>query len=291
MDKFKDFMIRLISKILALLYVFYKISKFRWFKFYNSRSDNIVWIKTSPLKHPINYLLINDLLLDCAIIEALVNNKINYRVVVGSSIGRISNKNIFYSISKNCNPYNLINYSESLMHIVKQLSNQGNSMFPELDEVRYWENKGYMHRQFERLNIPHPKTKIIDKNYQIDLFKDLKYPVLIKEIHSAGSKGVHKIDDIIGLEKILKDLFSKGFSEIIIQNLVNMRRDLRVVILKDEVISYYWRINSSDEWKPTATSFGNSTKFGEFPEKWRSEFILYLTYSSSKNLILVLFNE
>tara|TARA_B100001250_G_scaffold412378_1_gene443426 strand:- start:9305 stop:10390 length:1086 start_codon:yes stop_codon:yes gene_type:complete len=276
MNRIFTFLNRLFSKVFALLYLLYKISKFKWFKLYSSSSDYIVWIKTSPFKHPIKYLLINDLLTDFAIIESLVKNKINYKIVIGGSIGKYSNKNIFYSVSKNCNPYNLINYSESLIHLVNQLSNQGNSIFPKEEEIRYWENKGYMHRQFEKLNIPHPKTLIVNKNFDINNFKDLEYPILIKEVHSAGSKGVYKIENRIELEKNLKNLFSLGSSEVLIQNLVNMRRDLRVVILKDEVISYYWRINSTNEWKPTATSYGNSTKFGDFPEKWRSEFISYL---------------
>ena len=30
-----------------------------------------------------------------------------------------------------------------------------------------------------------------------------------------------------------------------------MKRDLRVIIVNDEIVLHYWRINNSAEWKPT----------------------------------------
>ena len=58
--------------------------------------------------------------------------------------------------------------------------------------------------------------------------------------------------------------------KLILQRLLNMRRDLRVILVGNEIILHYWRINLSDEWKPTSTGFGSQVDFENFPENWRS---------------------
>ena len=57
------------------------------------------------------------------------------------------------------------------------------------------------------------------------------------------------------------------------QQLINMRKDLRVILVGGEIVHYYWRINLSGEWKPTSTSFGSKVDFGNFPEQWRQHII------------------
>lgn len=270
------FINRLASKVLAFLYLFLKISKLKWFKNHSSDADVIVWIKTNPFTTLLRYLKHNDLLSDFALIEAIANRNIPFKIVIGNNIGKYNNKTIFYTVSENCNPYKLANYSATLYHTVEQLEKQGNQMFPKTEEIEYWENKAFMQEQFLKLGINHPKTIILNRNYNPSKLDDIQFPALIKEIHSAGSRGIAKVtskEDLLGK---LNKVWEKGHSKTIVQKLVDMRRDLRVVILDGEVISFYWRVNSTNEWKPTATSFGNSTEFGNFPEQWKSLFVDYL---------------
>lgn len=259
----------LVSKILAFLYLFIKISKLKWINNYESKAESIVWIKTNPIFTLLRYLRQNDLLSDFALIEALVQNNIKIKIVFGKNIGKYNNKKIYYSVSENCNPYNLANYSASLFHTVFELEQQGNFLFPDSNEVKYWENKAFMQQKFKELEISHPETYIVNRNYTKQELSKIVFPVLIKEIHSAGSRGIHKINNETQLDETLKKVFAKGHSKTIVQKLINMRKDLRVVILGNKIISFYWRVNLTDEWKPTATSFGNSTEFGNFPEQWR----------------------
>ena len=270
------FINRLASKVLAFLYLFLKISKLKWFKNHSSDADVIVWIKTNPFTTLLRYLKHNDLLSDFALIEAIANRNIPFKIVIGNNIGKYNNKTIFYTVSENCNPYKLANYSATLYHTVEQLEKQGNQMLPKTEEIEYWENKAFMQEQFLKLGINHPKTIILNRNYNPSKLDDIQFPALIKEIHSAGSRGITKVtskEDLLGK---LNKVWEKGHSKTIVQKLVDMRRDLRVVILDGEVISFYWRVNSTNEWKPTATSFGNSTEFGNFPEQWKSLFVDYL---------------
>ncbi|WP_136668959.1 RimK family alpha-L-glutamate ligase [Flavobacterium sp. H122] len=270
------FINRLISKIFAFLYLFIRISFLKWFKNYDKNADTIVWIKTNPITTLLRYLKHNDLLSDFALIEAIAQKDIPFKIVVGSNIGKYINKRVFYNVSENCNPYKLANYSATLYHTVKMIESQGNIVFPKTSEVEYWENKAFMQEQFTKLEISHPKTIILNRNYQPSELSKIEYPALIKEIHSAGSRGITKVNSEAELLVNLGKVWKKGHSKTIVQKLVDMRRDLRVVILNDEVISFYWRVNSTDEWKPTATSFGNSTVFGGFPEQWRELFVDYM---------------
>lgn len=52
--------------------------------------------------------------------------------------------------------------------------------------------------------IPHPKTEIIDNNYD-ELAKNVGFPALIKPSHSAGSRGIKLVNNTDELEQ-----FSKG---------------------------------------------------------------------------------
>lgn len=270
------FINRLFSKIFAFLYLFLKISKLKWIKNHDKNAEIIVWIKTNPLTTLLRYLKHNDLLSDFALIESIATRNIPFKIVVGKNIGKYNNKTIFYTVSENCNPYRLANYSATLYHTVEQLEKQGNSLFPKTDEIEYWENKAFMQEQFLKLGINHPKTLILNRNYNLSELDNVEFPALIKEIHSAGSRGITKVISKEDLLDKLNKVWAKGHSKTIIQKLVDMRRDLRVVILNGEVISFYWRVNSTNEWKPTATSFGNTTEFGNFPEQWKSLFVEYL---------------
>ncbi|WP_162846425.1 ATP-grasp domain-containing protein [Flavobacterium dankookense] len=248
----------------------------KWIKNYDKNADTIIWIKTNPFTTLLRYLKHNDLLSDFALIESIAIRNIPFKIVIGNNIGKYNNKTIFYTVSENCNPYKVANYSATLFHTVHELENQGNKLFPETSEIEYWENKAFMQEQFLKLGINHPKTIILNRNYSINELDNLQFPALIKEIHSAGSRGITKVNSKEDLLKNLDKIWAKGHSKTIVQKLVDMRRDLRVVILNGEVISFYWRVNSSKEWKPTATSFGNTTEFGNFPEQWKSLFIDFL---------------
>lgn len=56
----------------------------------------------------------------------------------------------------------------------------------------------------------------------------------------------------------------------IVQELLNIRRDLQVILVGNEIVWHYWRINPSEQWKPKAANYGSRVDFGNFPEKWRS---------------------
>jgi hypothetical protein len=60
---------------------------------------------------------------------------------------------------------------------------------------------------------------------------------------------------------------------VLIQDLIEMRRDLRVILVGEEIVLHYWRINKDKDWKPTSTGFGSVVDFDNFPKHWKSHII------------------
>lgn len=168
--------------------------------------------------------------------------------------------------------------SEYYLNLSEYLSNNFYKSFPAFREVSFWENKIFMHSEFDRLNIKTPKSifnVLKDANYN-DLKRQLGSTFIMKNPRAAGSLGIFKISN----ENDLNNLkFSKNIQSherrnnkneiVIFQKLINMRKDLRVIIVKDQIVLHYWRINTSDKWHPTSTKHNSLVDYNNFPENHR----------------------
>jgi glutathione synthase/RimK-type ligase-like ATP-grasp enzyme len=231
------------------------------------KSTNIVvWAKIWSIK----FFAHDEFVQAMAQINALSDLGLKFNVRFGTRIGDCDRKNVIVNYSRKIDPFKFKNYTQTVYYVCKQLEAQGCTVFPKSHEVLYWENKGYMTQQFLELGISTPKTVLLSSEADIDKI-NLPYPYLIKEEHSFSSEGLYKIKNLDDLLAFFKgrDYFSSN-KYLLVQELLDMRRDLRVILVGDEIVLHYWRINDSDEWRPTATSYGNSVDFGNFPEQWRS---------------------
>lgn len=203
-----------------------------------------------------------------ALIGACASSDQKIAFYFGADIGQFHNKTIFWVPGRTYNPYAFSNYSDAAAHIAEQLEAQGNRVVLSARETKLWENKAHMHREFADAGIPHPKTHII--RLTDDLSKlGLTFPALVKEPHSAGSGGIYKVDSEAALKTLLREPgLTRRAEVVIVQELLNIRRDLRVTFFGDEVINWYWRINRAPEWRPTASSFGSVVSFEGFPDQW-----------------------
>ena len=260
------------TKIKTLLVFFSIISRINWFRFfqlYNNQSKNIIWIFPLFPKNIKMYLRSYMFLFDMAMVRAFLMNKKDFHIIAGKEkIKNSKKKNIFF----NCNYFlkNLYvegDHSKNTIHIVHLLEKR-NNVFPTSKEAMMWENKTYMHKQFELLNINTPFTVICNSREQV-VENKMNYPFLIKEVHSAGSKGLHKISSKRKLETMLNTLDENQSYPILVQELIDMSMDLRVIIIGNKIVLHYWRKNIYDDWMPTSTCHGSVVKFDNFPEKWR----------------------
>ena len=255
---------KIIKKMLRVFYLF-KYSNFKSSGFFKNE-EVIVWIYPA---HILKYFFSDKAIRDFGYITALSKHNIKHRIYIGKKIGKFRNHKILCSFDNVYNRFGFTDYVSSFIQLVENLELQGNKVFPNSYEARFWENKTFMHKEFARLSISEPKT-ILCKTLEEVTNIDIPFPYLIKEEHSCSSNGVHKISSSVELKtKVDSDYLNRN-STIICQELINMRKDLRVIIVDNEIVLHYWRINLANEWKPTATGFGSQVDFINFPTQWKS---------------------
>ena len=244
----------------------YLINKTSFRGFSISPAENVVWMKIWGIKffkedHFSQYM---------GLIDALSRRGEKFNIKFSYKLGDLRNRRVFLRYSRHLCPFGFVNYSETLHFFCRQMEIQKCRVYPPLGDVLYWENKGYMTRRFLDLGISIPKTRLATSLKDIEEAQ-FSYPFLIKEEHSAASEGVYKINTRAELERYLTESRYFDFNQyLVVQELLNIRRDLRVTFIGDRIVLHYWRINKSAEWKPTSTSHGSEVDFGNFPEKWRS---------------------
>jgi hypothetical protein len=241
----------------------------RFYQLYDKKAELLLWIPSRPLW----YLGTDSFIWDMATVAGFIHEGLKFKIVAGNGIGRYYDKKIFFSLNNGYNLYRFSDYTSILQHITAELEKQGNAVFPKAAETVYWENKAYMHQQFEIANVHEPPTRIIHSINEV-LTAKLNYPFLIKEEHSCASEGLHKIADYAALvDVVCSERFVRNNKQFIVQELINMRKDLRVILVKGEIVLHYWRINHAKEWLPTSTTYGSSVDFGSFPERWRAHIV------------------
>jgi hypothetical protein len=258
-----------------ILFFFRVLSAMNWaafYRLYDKHADNVVWLMPNRpnLKALVLYLAgSSEHLNDVALINGLLAIELPFRLVWGRKIGQCYKKNIFYNMSIQFNSHGFHNYSAAMTAILKQIEQQNNRLFPSTEEAEWWENKAFMHQKFTELGISQPETQIVKKEAAIN-YADIEYPILLKEVHSCSSLGVHKAQNEVQLRQLIAAQYAKGATVFLLQKLIDMRRDLRVIFVGDEIVLHYWRINQGKDWRPTSTGHGSTVDFDYFPEQWRT---------------------
>jgi hypothetical protein len=257
--------LKLFRKIVFYITLFMKVNWISVFKHYNSRSTNVLWLVPCFPRKIHKYFLESTFENDMALLSAFVSLKIEYRLVFGSKrIIGVKGARIYYNISKYFGDLNNGNYSSEILTIVSNIS-QSNFIFPTSHSCEYWENKVFMHQKFEELNINTPKTCRFSSDFNSLSIRKLRFPVLYKPAHSSSAIGIAKFDNLDSLEAHIS---KSNDSEFLIQEWIDIKRDLRLIYIGDELVVHYWRINQSKEWKPTSTGFGSKVDFDYLPAMW-----------------------
>lgn len=214
-------------------------------------------------------------------LSKIVNGKITLTRKIPKNL---ENKNIFFSpyydikvLRKELLKYNLINDKQDLsvtdhyIVLCKYFNRNLARSYPSLHEVSLWENKLYMHQYFDEHNIKTPKTLQI--NIEKINYKRLSQyfnsdEFLIKDPNSAGGSGIKHIKNENDLINIKNENCIKS-DKLLVQKLIKMTKDLRVVLVDKKIVLHYWRENLSKHWQPTSTKFGSQVDFEFFPEHQR----------------------
>jgi glutathione synthase/RimK-type ligase-like ATP-grasp enzyme len=267
--------INVLKVLIRTIFVFRKIQWSRLFKKYRRESKFIVLVYPNYPKDLLRYFYSDAFVNDMALLSAVSVVYPHYSLKIGArKMNRVFDSHVFINLNSRYNFHQFRNYSASLVNFILGLEDQNNKVFPSSQEALFWENKLYMHNKFSELNIKSPYTEFWNlDNLNIE-FNAKKFPFLIKEIHSAGSNGVYKVNSKEELAKIVVNHEVRmGNKFLLAQDLLVMDRDLRVVIIGEEIVLFYWRINKGKEWKPTSTKHGSEVDFKNFPEMWRDHIL------------------
>lgn len=261
---------KILKKIQTIIYCLAIINWKKFFALYNKNADHIIWFY--PFYR--NHFFTQSIEREFGLINALIKLEIPFKLYFKKDIGKYYNKTIFFMATAHYDEYKFSNYASALHHISYQLERQGNKVYPTSHETLFWENKIFMHEEFKKHGINEPKTDFLTNQNIDDLIKNISYPILLKEPHSCSSLGIYKVSSAEELKILINEKKLLHHNEAILaQELINMRRDMRVTIIGEEICLHYWRINLSKEWKPTATGHGSEVDFVNFPEKWRNSII------------------
>jgi glutathione synthase/RimK-type ligase-like ATP-grasp enzyme len=253
---------KLIKSFLLTIYIFRKLSWYKVLKNYNNNSKNVIYLSFFAGRYG------NEILAwDASNIDVLSRQNISFRFSL--SLKNHNGCNIFWSPSRNLIQKSIANYSKSLVEIATLAEKNGNILIPSAYEVSFLENKTTMYDFFQKNGIRTPETVIYKRENKIP--NNFDFPILVKGEHSSGSQDIYEFhnyqDLILFLNK--SDYWDK-FEHLIIQKLINIRKDLRVILVGNEVVLYYWRINPTEDWKPTASSFGGLIRFDDYPQYWNT---------------------
>ena len=255
-----------------IFYIAFLLGRINWAKWIRAKSkreaDLILWVQQEWRGKRLKDILLGaNLLHDLALFKAVADSGVSFKLLLGTGIGEVKGKHIVYSISNQFNVFRFSNHTHTFFDTLRYLEEQGNWLYPPYREALFWENKGHMHREFERLGIRTPQTKRFRTMAEVGV--DAKFPALLKEVHSSSSLGVSKVISRDHLGELVQERLSKGQREFILQELLDIRMDLRVTLVGGEIVHHYWRINTGEVWKPTSTGHGSKVDFVFFPERWR----------------------
>ncbi len=257
---------KVIRKILFLSYLISKINWIALFRLLNSDSKYVVLVCSPYPKRIRGYLSGAILENDFALLNAMIQSNTAFRLVLGADkLLEVSEKTVIFNISDLFDVYSGLNYADSFFNFSKKLIANNNTLIPELSNSVFWENKIYMHQQFDKLGLPNPVTYCVDADTKPPKASELRFPVLLKPAHSSGSTGIIKINTEAEYNSVVSET---THAEYLIQYWIDMRRDLRLIYIGDELVLHYWRINNSAEWSPTSTGHGSSVDFESLPTQW-----------------------
>lgn len=166
----------------------------------------------------------------------------------------------------------LWNYAKQMQELIAGIEEQGNRAFKSSGEVRFWENKGFMHRCLEEIGAPTPRTQLLTAETWRSADFDFE-PLILKEEHSASSMGLRHFRTAADARRYVEQYAFRPTESLIMQEVVpGATKDLRLTMVGDRMIesASYWRIKSSEalarsEWTTTATSNNSTVVHGDVP--------------------------
>lgn len=139
----------------------------------------------------------------------------------------------------------------------------GKKIFPSIHSYRFAQDKIKQTALFALLKIPHPRTRIVYARRQRQhILSGFDFPFIAKIPRgSAQGRGVFLIRNHQEF-----DAYCEKTNVAYVQEYLPIDRDIRVVIIGDQVALAYWRINSPGEFRSNVAR-GAAVFFDNIPKQ------------------------
>lgn len=135
--------------------------------------------------------------------------------------------------------------------LVSTLQSAGCFMINGRDEMMLCDNKMSAYTVFENSNILTPKTALVNNTKSIEdahIRIGGKFPVIIKTLTGTQGIGVSKVNDMESMVSVIQSLW-KYKAEILIQEFIPLKFDVRTVVLNGRIIASTKRIKPKGDFR------------------------------------------
>ena len=146
------------------------------------------------------------------------------------------------------------------MGMVKVLQESGMFTVNDLESMKFCQNKMSTALALEQNGISSPRTAFVNNEDSIAITLEKiggKFPVIAKTITGAEGIGVMKIESEDSLKSVLQTLWKQD-AEIILQEYMEIKHDVRTLVLDGEIIASVKRIKGGKDFR-TNKALGNDT--------------------------------
>jgi len=152
----------------------------------------------------------------------------------------------------------------------------GKPIFPDMNMYFAYGDKIKENEIFNYFNIPTPKTYVTyNKDTALKIIKRIKYPFILKDAHGYGGWHVYKINTPKQAREFIEKIFSdRGYyyyystmkNYFLAQEMVEIEKDLRVIVIGNKVSCAYWREAEKGDWKHNINQ-GSKPNFKNIPRE------------------------
>lgn len=268
---------KIVNKFVGVILVIIFIIHFCIKSFFDSRKNvvNVIFWPTSLLDL-LHYIIRGYLLQDYVLLRAIDKSGFKTKFVARKNLEKLpKNSVVCYSMTKSTKAIKKdqrIPQGESLYQELSDFPDL--ILFPEPNESRMWENKSYMHKVFDQLEISVPKTEILSCPNDLEKL-DFNFPVLTKIPNSNQSKGIDLHKDWESLESAVRTKLNTS-ATVLLQEYMDIKFDIRVVVIAGRIVYHYWRHKATKvigEFTTTSTTNGGFIDTKRIPDKVAKECI------------------
>ena len=147
------------------------------------------------------------------------------------------------------------------MGLAKVMQESGMFTVNDLEAMKFCQNKLSTALALEQHQISSPRTAFINNEDSIDIALEKiggQFPVIVKTITGAEGIGVMKIESQESLKSVLQTLW-KQEAEVIIQEYMEIKHDVRTLVLDGKIVASVKRIKGGKDFR-TNKALGNDTE-------------------------------